>query len=122
MTTQETAVWTEIPVSDLTAAMAFYRNVFQWSLSMDETGPMPMANFASDMQGCHGHLYPGAPAQNGSGPTIHLAVPDNLEAATERLEKAGGKVVMGPIPIPVGRFTKCTDLDGNSIGLFEPAA
>lgn len=118
----ETTVWTEIPVTDLTAAVAFYGDVFKWSLSMDDTGPMPMANFAADMKGCHGHLYPGSPAKDGNGPTIHLAVPDTLEATTERLTKAGGTVVMGPIPIPVGRFTKCIDPDGNSIGLFERAA
>ena len=122
MTAQATTVWTEIPVKDIEAAISFYGEVFKWDLAKDESGPMPMANFTSDMNGCHGHLYPGAPAKDGSGPTIHLLVPDSLEAATDRLTAAGGKVVMGPVPIPVGRFTKCVDPDGNSIGLFEAKA
>ena len=122
MTAHPTTVWTEIPVTDLDAAMDFYAKVFDWTLTKDETGPNPMANFSSDMTGPHGHLYPGKPAASGTGPTIHLAVPDTLEAATERLAAAGGKVLMGPIPIPVGRFTYAEDLDGNSIGLFERAA
>ncbi|MEC7794055.1 MAG: VOC family protein [Pseudomonadota bacterium] len=114
-----TTVWTEIPVTDLKAAVDFYTKVFDWTLSLDESGPNPMANFSTDMQGVHGHLYPGKPAARGTGATIHLAVPDTLEATTERLAAAGGKVLMGPIDIPVGRFTYAEDLDGNSIGLFE---
>jgi predicted enzyme related to lactoylglutathione lyase len=122
MTIQATTVWTEIPVTDIDAAIAFYGKVFKWDLSVDQTGPMPMANFTSDMTVCRGHLYPGAPAKDGHGPTIHLMVPDSLEAATDRLLAAGGQVVMGPVSIPVGRFTKCVDPDGNSIGLFEAKA
>eukprot|EP00903_Cladosiphon_okamuranus_P015764 g14550.t1 len=86
-----TTVWTEIPVTDLKAAVDFYTKVFDWTLSLDESGPNPMANFSTDMQGVHGHLYPGKPAARGTGATIHLAVPDTLEATTERLAAAGGK-------------------------------
>ena len=122
MTAQPTVVWTEIPVRDLDAAMAFYGKVFGWTLKKDESGPNPMANFSSDMLAVSGHLYPGNPAASGTGPTIHLAVPDGLAAATDRVKVAGGKVLMGPIEIPVGSFTYCEDPDGNSIGLFEPKA
>lgn len=122
MTAQPTTVWTEIPVRDLDKAMAFYGKVFAWNLAVDDTGPNPMANFSNEMAGTHGHLYPGTPAAPGTGPTIHLAVPDTLAAATERLRAAGGTVVMGPIDIPVGSFTYCQDPDGNSIGLFERKA
>ena len=67
-----------------------------------------------------GHLYPGKPAADG-GNTIHIALPDSLEAGIERCKAAGGEVVSPPIQIPPGRFAYAKDLDGNSIGLFEPA-
>ncbi|OWU86293.1 glyoxalase [Oceanicola sp. 22II-s10i] len=120
MTDKAYVVWTEIPVSDMAKAMAFYDTVFGWSLELDESGPNPMAVFGGDMGATGGHIYPGTPAANGAGPTIHLAVPDALEAATERARGAGAKVLYGPIEIPPGRFTYIIDPDGNSIGLFEP--
>lgn len=122
MTARPSAVWTEIPVTDLDRAIDFYGKVFDWTLTKDESGPNALANFSTDLAGVHGHLYPGRPAAPGTGPTIHLAVPDTLAAATDRLKVAGGKVVAGPISIPVGNFTYCEDPDGNSIGLFEMAA
>lgn len=120
MTSQPTVVWTEIPVRDLDAAQKFYETVFGFETARDDTGPNPMVNFSSDMNGIHGHLYPGEPA-SGNGPTIHFGTPDSLEATIARCEEAGGKVLCPPIQIPPGRFVYATDPDGNSLGLFEMA-
>lgn len=122
MTDQVFVVWTEIPVTDMQKAMDFYNRVFGWTLTLDESGPNPMAVFSNGAgAGVGGHLYPGKPGM-GAGPTIHLAVPDGLAAATDRAKIAGAKVLYGPIEIPPGRFTYIEDPDGNSIGLFEPKA
>ncbi|WP_375688324.1 VOC family protein [Pseudooceanicola sp. LIPI14-2-Ac024] len=118
MTTQPFVVWTEIPVKDMQKAMSFYNDVFGWSLTLDDSGPNPMAIFGNVEGATGGHLYPGTP---GAGPTVHLAIPDALPAATDRAKIAGAKVLYGPIEIPAGRFTYIEDPDGNSIGLFEPA-
>ena len=113
-------VWTEIPVTDLQRAIKFYNQVFNTELKLDETGPNPMAIFpTANETGVAGHLYPGTPARDGTGSTIHMIVPDQLEAALERVTTAGGEVQADPIAIPPGRFAYCRDLDGNSIGLFS---
>jgi len=122
MSETPTTVWTEIPVRDLDAAIAFYEKVFGWKMKKDESGPNPLAFFSDDMVGIHGHIYPGTPATSGSGPTVHLSVPDTLDAATERLKQGGGTFVSGPVTIPGGSFVYCEDPDGNSIGLFEEKA
>lgn len=113
------ACWFEIPVTDLDAAMAFYGEVFQMELTVDNTGPNPMVNFPtkSPEQGVSGHLYPGKPSSDGS--TIHLVVPDSLDATRKRVEAAGGKIVSPDIEIPPGTFCYAQDPDGNSIGLFQ---
>ena len=115
-------VWAEIPVTDLPKAMKFYAALTGQALTLDETGPNPLANFAvEDMNfGVAGHLYPGRPASDGQGPTIHLYIPDSVEAASHRCIAAGGKVLSPVIEIPPGRFAYAQDPDGNSIGLFEP--
>lgn len=116
-------VWMEIPVRDIDRGVAFYDAVFDYSLTKNESGPNPMAIFPTDgAGGVSGHLYPGEPSRPGVGPTIHLAVPDTLEAAAKRCEKAGGTIKSDPIPLPGGRFQYALDPDGNSIGLFQPVA
>ena len=70
-------------------------------------------------QGVSGHIYPGTPANEGAGNTIHLSVTDKLEDAMARVDGVGGSVVSDIIPIPYGRFVYCLDPDGNSIGLFS---
>jgi len=118
-TPEHFTVWAEIPVTDLDRAIAFYNTVFQAGLTKDENGPNPMAMFQTkDNKGVAGHLYPGKPAPEGGGPTVHMLVPDNLEDSLERVKQAGGQVVSDVISIPVGRFAYCLDPDGNSIGLF----
>lgn len=113
-------VWMEIPVTDLDKAIAFYNKVFKTELNkVSDMGPNEFAMFPTGpKEGIAGHLYPGKPAEKGTGPTIHLACPDTLEDTMERFANAGGEVVSDPIAIPAGRFTYCLDPDGNSIGLF----
>ncbi len=117
-------VWGELPVTDMDKAIAFYGAVTGMALRPDDSGPNPMANFqpADPQRGVALHLYPGAPAGDGTGPTLHLAAEGKLEDIMERVRDAGGEVVSPAIRIPPGRFFYAKDPDGNSIGLFESEA
>lgn len=112
-------VWTEIPVRDLKKAVLFYSTVFQVDLKIEDMEPNPVAMLPTkDEKGIAGHLYPGKPAADGAGPTVHLHCPDSVESGLKRVEEAGGTVLSDVIDIPPGRFAYCLDPDGNSIGLF----
>lgn len=113
-------VWAEIPVTDLDRARAFYGAVVENALALQEDGPNPFAVFASKdpQESISGHIYPGKPAPEGTGPTIHLAVAAPLEDAMKRVTDNGGKVVSPIVTIPAGRFVYCLDPDGNSFGIF----
>ncbi|MDF0603399.1 VOC family protein [Psychromarinibacter sp. C21-152] len=120
-TPQFPVVWTEIPVGDFDKAVAFYRAAMDYDLTVDNSGPNPMAMIpGTDDMACSGHIYPGTPGK-GAGPTIHLSVPGTVEEAVEKWVAAGGTKVSDAIAIPPGRFAYVEDPDGNSIGLFEPA-
>ena len=121
---EHAVAWTEIPVSNMDDAIKFYRTVFEYDMTLDTSGPNPMAIYPNKdaTLGVHGHLYPGKPAGDGSGPTVHLTVTGKLEDAMARCDTAGGKVLCPPISIPPGRFVYAHDPDGNSIGLFEKVA
>ncbi len=119
---ENTVVWTEIPVRDLTAAQAFYETVTGLTMHRFTMDGFEMVDFkAADQKGAAGHLYVGEPSPEGKGPTVHLAIPDSVEAALDRVRAAGGSIASPVITIPPGRFAKIVDPDGNSIGLFEPA-
>lgn len=121
----QTIVWFELPAQDLDRAIGFYETVFKTKLVLTtENTPNPYATFpTADGMGTSGHIYPGTPAKDGSGPTVHLLVPDALEPTMERVKAAGGALTDIPIiTIPPGRFAYATDIDGNSIGLFEAKA
>ena len=113
-------VWSEIPVTDMARAKAFYADVLQAPLTDGADGPNPTAFLPyAGGDGVAGHLYPGRPAPEGSGSTVHLAAPGALETTMKRVRTAGGRVVGEPITIPSGRFFYALDPDGNSIGFFE---
>lgn len=122
---QPLVVWTEIPVTDLQKSADFYAEVFSWKMEIVNMGANDVAMFNAltddDPSTVAGHLYPGKPAV-GCGATIHIAVPGTVEEGAQRCVAAGGQV-MGPvIDIPQGRFQYASDLDGNSIALFEVKA
>ena len=116
-------VWAEIPVTDMEKGVAYYGAVLQADMKIDESGPNPMAMFpVQDLStGISGHIYPGKPASNGQGTTVHLSIDGKLEDAMERVKAAGGTVVSEPVPMPFGRFAYTIDPFGNSVGLFEAA-
>jgi predicted enzyme related to lactoylglutathione lyase len=113
-------VWAELPVTNLARACEFYGTVTGADLTIDESGPNPIAMFkpADQMSGVALHLYPGKPAIDGSGPTLHLAAQGTLEEVKVRVTKAGGEVISNAIEIPPGKFFYAKDPDGNSIGFF----
>ena len=116
---ENSAVWFEIPVRDLARGKAFYGTVVQGELTDQEMGPGMTAIFPyAGGEGVSGHIYAGKPSVQGTGSTVHLAVPGPLEAAMERVKSAGGQVVSPAIEIPAGRFAYCLDPDGNSFSIF----
>lgn len=111
-------VWAEIPVTDLQKAKAFYASLFMADLRLEDMGPNPMVLFPDGPGLSSGHIYEGKPAGDGTGPTVHIAVPGRLEDAVERVRKAGGTIIAERMTVPAGSFAYCLDPDGNSIGVF----
>lgn len=113
-------VFTEVPATDPVRARAFYETLLQAPLMEDNAGPNPIWIFPhADGQPAMGHLYPGKPAKDGEGITVHFTVPDALSQAMERVTRGGGTIVSGVIDIYSGAFFYARDTEGNSIGIFR---
>ena len=115
----------EIPFDNKERAMKFYASAFDWKLTdmpqmnyvMAESAPVDETQLPKEPGAINGGLFQ-RPTEAPS-PTIYVDVP-SIDAAIERVEAAGGKVVTPNTPIPgMGAYARVTDSEGNVIGLFH---
>ena len=107
----------EIGCRDRKATAAFYGNLFDWQI--EEAGAASLISTASG-RGIDGHI-----TSLGHEPHNYLNLyieVDNLEAYLARATALGAKPVVGPVPIPQGRFAWVADPEGTVFGLLEPKA
>ncbi len=121
---QHTVTWVEIPAVDFDRAVAFYSTVLDVEIRKSA--------FQGDP---HGFLPSGPGVVSGAvvlrddlkpastGTIIYLNVADRMTATLERVERAGGQVVLPETSIePQGSFAFILDSEGNRIGLHSPPA
>ena len=119
--------WFEIPVSDMSRARKFYENVFQREMEEVEAAlsDMEMVFFSGthEAPGAMGALVKSKnqkPAQM-SGVLIYFSC-QNITDELERVEKAGGSVLMPRTPIGEhGFIALIQDTEGNRIGMHSMA-
>jgi hypothetical protein len=107
----------EIPADDPNRAVEFYSKVFGWKI--EKWGPqdywLAMAG-KEDEPGINGAISPRAQLPV---TTNTISVP-SIDEFTEKITKAGGKVVTPKMPIPgVGYMAYCVDTEGNSFGIMQ---
>ena len=122
-TETEPALYFEIPVNDMTRAMAFYATVFGFDFELEEIhgNQMALMPFAVDGSGISGALAKGEiykPTVNGTLIYLHTASIDNtLNAA----QLAGAKVLFPKTKAGDHAYVaEIEDSEGNRIGLMEP--
>ncbi|MFC9434823.1 VOC family protein [Nocardia sp. NPDC057030] len=111
-----TVGWFEITATDPDLGKQFYQRVFDWQ-------------FASSGPGCYTITAPGAASsmgalRRGSADALWISVVcDDIEATVPRLETLGAKVFEDPARTAGGDLRAVIiDVQGNQIGLFQPAA
>jgi hypothetical protein len=69
----------------------------------------------------NGGFFPKQPDRPAQYPSIVIAV-DDIEEATDRVARAGGRVLGEPMEIPgVGRYVSFMDPEGNRVSMLEPS-
>ena len=116
--------WFEIPAKDLPRAKRFYEAILQ--VAMPETpGPMKMAMFPADWrQGeIGGAIVEGEGyVPSDAGALVFLNGGEDLSRILDRVQAAGGKVLMPKTAIPMegsGFIAMFLDSEGNRIGLHS---
>ena len=124
-----TPSWADLLARDGQAAKDFYTALFGWTYDDHPAGPDMVYTMFS-----HNGLAACASAEAGPGQenlpphwSVYVTV-DDLEAAVERAQAAGGTVVFGPMdvtPMPdhtVGRMAIIQDREGAFLRLWYPVA
>jgi uncharacterized protein len=119
------ASWHELMTTDAPAAMKFYQDVFGWqpteAMDMGAMGKYQMFNRPHGMIG--GMMN--KPPELANVPpnwTIYFLVPD-INAATERIKKNGGKILNGPMEVPGGDWiVNAMDPQGAAFALHAKKA
>ena len=120
----------EMPYDDRERMAKFYQNAFGWQTRMlgEEMGNYVLATTAeSDERGpkkpgaINGGFFPKRSDWPAQHPSVVIAV-DDIQAAMEKVAKAGGKVLGEPLEIPgVGQYVAFSDSEGNRVGMLEPS-
>jgi predicted enzyme related to lactoylglutathione lyase len=104
--------YVELPVGDTGAAKAFYEAAFGWSLA--EFGP----TYAATVTGDTDIGLQGDPAEASKAPLPVIDVED-LEAALDAVESAGGRIVRPIFAFPGGRRFHFLDPSGNELAVVK---
>lgn len=118
--------WFEIPVADMERAMKFYEAVLGYELSRNQLGELDMAWFpwVDDKMGAGGSLVKHEMyVPNPNGVVIYFTAPE-MNAQLEKVEPAGGKVIMPrkKISDEHGYMAIVEDTEGNRIALHTMIA
>ncbi|WP_420959575.1 VOC family protein [Brucella sp. IR073] len=122
MPKQSNFVWYELMTSDLAAAETFYKTVIGWNIER-WPGDMPYVIGKAGDRGVVGMMtIPEEAKAMGARPIwLPFIYTDNVDAETQSVQKAGGKILREPADIPeVGRFSVVTDPQGAVFNLFTP--
>jgi len=112
-------VHVELNTTDLNKAQSFYGKLFNWKT---EETRMPGGEYTTiDVgEGTGGGMLaqkvPGAPSE-----WLPYVAVDDIQAATEKARKLGGKVMKDVTEVPeMGWFSIITDPTGAHLGLWKP--
>lgn len=115
--------WFEIPVADMPRAKAFYSAIFQIEMPEMEMSGSLMAFFPWDSETLvsgsltkHEMIAPGS-----DGTVIYFNCGDDLTPFLDRVEPAGGKIVVPRTQISEdhGYFALFLDTEGNRLGFHS---
>lgn len=118
--------WFQIPATDVARARTFYETVCGVTLQEMDAGPdMTMYGFPADWQNGEvgGAVVSGQGAvPSAAGTAVYLNGNPDLQALLDRVEGAGGKVLLPKTKIEMedaGYFAMIADTEGNTVGLHS---
>jgi len=118
--------WFEIPATDLNRAQKFYEQIFNIKMNPMDLPQIQMRMFPLDdmMNGIGGAIVKSNGFHNPSaseGPLIYLNANPDVQAILDKVEQAGGKIMVPKTEISpeYGYMAVLIDTEGNRVGLHS---
>ena len=116
--------WFEIPVTDTARAKKFYESILDIQMETQDMMGIEMTFFPYDMSGQSGKVS-GALAKSDmhkpgmDGAIVYLNANPEIQTVIDRIEAAGGKVIVPKTQISedIGYMAFFTDTEGNRVAL-----
>ncbi|HEY4096993.1 MAG TPA: VOC family protein [Baekduia sp.] len=108
--------WNDLQTPDPAAVAPFYEGLFGWTITEIPESDGVYSTITHEGRAIGGVMR----AAPGMVPAWAVYVgTDDLDAALERIATAGGRLLLGPVPVPVGRFAVTADDQGAVVCLVE---
>jgi uncharacterized protein len=106
--------WHELTTTDQPAAIDFYQQIFGWEKKSEfDMGDMGVYYMFGRDRFTYGGIMTKPPEAPGTYWLHYARVADSADAAAERAQKAGGKLMVGPMEVPGGdRIAVLSDPQG----------
>lgn len=115
-------IWHDLAAADPAAALDFYRAVFGWTAITEHANGGQLIRLQGDGQDV-GSMYALSHREREHGVPLHwtsYVCVENIEAATRRVEAAGGAILVQPFEVEnVARIALVADTLGSILGLWE---
>lgn len=117
--------WFEIPARDIKRAQKFYEQIFEYELQpLDVGDELHMAMFPGKPGGCSGTIIQNEDSYKPSethGPLLYLNANPNLQHILDRVEEAGGQILVPKrlINEENGYMAVFIDSEGNRMALHS---
>ena len=115
--------WFEIPVAVFARAKAFYSAIFDFEMPEMQMGPQTMGFLLSEQgKGVGGAIvYGEGYVPSAEGTLVYLAAGADLTVVLNRIEPAGGKILISKTMVApdLGFFAQFLDSEGNRVALHS---
>ena len=107
--------YVEFPANDFDLIQAFYEKAFGWRFT--DYGPDYRAFSDGNLEG--GFYKSKQHSSTGNGAALVILYAHNLEAALDRVVKAGGAIVTDIFDFPGGKRFQFADPNGNQLAVWS---
>ena len=114
--------WFAVPTNDLSRAVKFYSSILGSEIEVTQMGPREMAFFPADDGAISGHLFKADGFKpSPDGVMIYLNGGNDLQVVLDKVENAGGKIIMPKTQITpeIGYYAIFIDSEGNRVALHS---
>jgi len=119
---QNSIHWVEIPTTNIERAVGFYNNLLSIEMKVMEVMSMKTAFFPHTAETQSGGCLMQGPnyIPSNKGTLIYLSAGENLQTALDRVDAAGGTIVLPKTSIGAnGYMAHILDTEGNKVGLYS---